>query len=553
MSQTLLRYLLEDNLITEKQFKDIAAGASKGDMQIFADIRRRDIISEPQLLKAVCKFYDLPYADDVSEYRIDMSMAEKLGGLREMRNNLFAPVQDGIMLAADPFCRIPMSRAIVTSRENIVKLIHAIDHCEPASKDDPGEALQKILTFGVSHCASDIHIYFEPFNKSTVVKFRVDGMLKVEDAFTMKNPDHDYHHALINKIFSLSGVDPSQFLDIWDRRFTATVMNREINIRLSVIPMPEKTSAIVMRLLYQRHSSVTPVDKLGFDSHVVDVLRTIIREPYGLVLISGPTGSGKTTTLYSMLNEKKREPVCIVSVEDPVEVRLEGIRQVEVKKKDDPSQSITFATATRAFLRHDPDVILIGEIRDEETAKEAMKAAQTGHLVFSTIHTNTACGVIQRLVDLGTAPERVASILRLSLAQRLVRLLCECKQHITNQQMKGEFKAQYGAKAALFQTGVYIPKGCPLCNNEGYRGRIPIPEVLAVNNYVKKLITTMDIADEERLLRTSGFDAMSKNAIRLIERGITSIDEVERYVALTPAFEQSKATEQDRFSRARIG
>lgn len=555
MSKTLLRHLLDHGIIGESVFKEVAGGSSKGDMQIFAEIRRKDVVPEPLLLKTVCAFYDLRYVEDVSDYKINMDLGDKLGGLREMRMNLFAPVQDSIMLTADPFCRTPMaSRIEITSRDNIINLLHQADHLEPVNIDDPGDSLQKLLTFAVTNNASDIHIYYEPFEKSTVVKIRRDGMLKQEDSFTVKNPDIDYHNALMNKIFDLSGIDPSQFGDIWDKSFVATVMNREINIRVSVVPMPEKTSAVVMRLLYQRHASVTPVDKLGFDSNVIDVLRQIIREPFGLVLISGPTGSGKTTTLYSLLNEKKKEPVCILSVEDPVEVRIPGIRQVEVRKKDDHSRSITFASATRSFLRHDPDVILIGEIRDEETAKEAMKAAQTGHLVFATIHTNTACGVIQRLIDLGASPERISTILRLSLSQRLVRALCSCKVHISNERMRTEFKVHFGNRASIFRNGIYVPQGCRECGGEGYKGRVPISEVLAVNTHVKKLILVKDFVDEERLLRASGFDVMSKSAIKLVDRGITSLDEVERFVTVSSVLDDTTTGgASDKLSKVRLG
>lgn len=551
MSKTLLRFLLDNNIIDEQKFATVSTGNFKGDMQVFTEIRRRDYAPDEKLLRAVSEFYDLEYIESTNGMKINMPLAEKLGGVKEMQRCLFIPLQDGTTITSDPFLKIPIASKIkLTTRENIIRMVHAMDHIGPISAENPDESLQKILSFAVAHNASDVHIYYEPFEKSTIVKLRIDGLLKIENRFTVKNPDKKHHDALINKIFDMAGIDPSQFRDIWDKSFSVQVMQKDINVRVSCVPLPEQTAAIVMRLLYQKDETIPAIETLGFDTRTCETLKHLIRQPFGLVLISGPTGSGKTTTLYSLLNEKRKEPINIVSIEDPVEARIPGIRQVEVKKKEDQAKSITFASATRAFLRHDPDVILIGEIRDEETAKEAMKAAQTGHLVFATIHTNTACGVIYRLMDLGISKERIATVLKVSLAQRLVRGLCpHCVTHVPYEQMLEDPALNY--YAPLFKNGVYKPVGCPECG-DGYKGRIPLWEMVAVNKHVKKIMMSDESFDEDKIIRASGFENISKNAWRLVEKGLTTIDEAARFVSFADMMSATNRAMEDKIIRVRF-
>jgi type II secretory ATPase GspE/PulE/Tfp pilus assembly ATPase PilB-like protein len=410
----------------------------------------------------------------------------------------------------------------ITTRENIGKLLHDVEQGEPTSIDNPEEQIRDMIENAVTQRASDIHLYYDPLDKISVTKFRIDGYLKAIKKFCIPDADLVYHQTLVNKIYGMSGLDPSQFQRIWDESFATSALKKTVSVRLSSMPQPEAAS-VVLRLIYPRHGdSAVPIQSLGFDADVTAVLTEVLRMPDGIVLVSGPTGSGKTNTLYSLLNEKKKEPVNIVSVEDPIEMRIPQIRQVEVSRARD----ITFASAVRSFLRHDPDVILIGEIRDPETAKEAIRASLTGHLVFSTIHTNSACGVIPRLIDLGISEEYIASTLRIVLSQRLVRALCP---HCSEEAVPPE---QYGA----FVGKMFRPVGCKHCNNEGFKGRTVIWEMLVLTDAVKRAILQKKYVDEEYLINLGGSHPMREIAKRLIQRGVSTIDEISRFVTLTSRF-----------------
>jgi type IV pilus assembly protein PilB len=309
-------------------------------------------------------------------------------------------------------------------------------------------------------------------------------------------------------------------LDIAEKRlpqdgaFLVRIEERPIDIRVSSIPTiyGEK---IVLRIL-DRSQIVLDLNQLGFDTKQLEQMRRAINAPYGLVFLTGPTGSGKTTTLYAILNEIKDPTKNIITIEDPVEYKLEGINQVQVK----PDIGLTFATALRSFLRQDPDVMLVGEVRDLETAQICVRSSLTGHLVLSTLHTNDAPSAVNRLMDIGIEPYMVAPSLLLVVAQRLIRKLCpDCKEAYepTPEQVKNT-----KLKAEL----IYRPKGCANCNNLGYRGRCCIAEAMVVNDQIQELINQrVSFQKIREAARANGMQTLYESAIRKVEQETTSLEE----------------------------
>lgn len=536
MSKTLLRHLLDEAIIGQQHFDALTHADCRGDIQIFEEILRREYAPESSLLQSICDFFDLIFVGEIEDCSIDLPRVEQLGGLAAMKKNLIAPIVNGgknIVFTANPFYKMPNHLMRITTRENIGKLLHDVEQGAPTSMDNPEELIRDMIENAVTQKASDIHLYYDPLDKISITKFRIDGYLKAIKKFCVPDPDLVYHQTLVNKIYGMSGLDPSQFQRIWDESFATSALKKTVSVRLSSMPQPEAAS-VVLRLIYARQGdSAVPIQSLGFDADVTAVLTEVLRMPDGIVLVSGPTGSGKTSTLYSLLNEKKKEPVNIVSVEDPIEMRIPEIRQVEVSRARD----ITFASAVRSFLRHDPDVILIGEIRDPETATEAIRASLTGHLVFSTIHTNSACGVIPRLIDLGISEEYIASTLRIVLSQRLVRALCpHCRE-------KAVPSEQY--KALVDK--MFRPVGCKHCNNEGFKGRTVIWEMLVVTDAVKRAILQKKYIDEEYLINLGGSKPMREIAKRLVGKGSSTIEEIERFVTLKSRFSSDAVTKGEIF------
>ncbi|HBE44422.1 MAG TPA: general secretion pathway protein GspE [Deltaproteobacteria bacterium] len=300
-----------------------------------------------------------------------------------------------------------------------------------------------------------------------------------------------------------------------DGAFMVKLDDRNIDIRVSVIPTiyGEK---VVLRIL-DRTGIILDLDQMGFEPFDLERLRKVIHSPYGLVLITGPTGSGKSTTLYAILQEIKSTTVNITTVEDPVEYRLEGINQVQVK----PEIGLTFAHALRSFLRQDPDIILVGEVRDLETAEICIRSALTGHLVFSTLHTNDAPSAITRLIDIGVETYLLAPSILMVIGQRLVRRLCpECKEPY-----KPSVKELEDVR--LTTDLIYRPKGCASCSNTGYKGRTLIAEAMPVSDEIRELIVRGTSYKEMRAIaRRAGMSTFYESGLKKVERGITSMEEV---------------------------
>jgi len=372
----------------------------------------------------------------------------------------------------------------------------------------------KIILQAIKEGASDIHI--EPFPRESAVRFRVDGSLQY------KRPiPRPLHNAVISRIKILSKMNIAEKRLPQDGRIGLKVGPRKVELRVSVIPAVYGES-VVMRIL-DKSRAIMPLSELGFSDENLRTFEEMIRKPYGMILVSGPTGSGKSTTLFSALNTIKRPELKILTVEDPVEYNLEGIVQVQVKEEI----GLTFARVLRSFLRQDPDIIMIGEMRDQETASIAIRAALTGHLVFSTIHTNDASSSVTRLVDLGIDPFLVADSVLLVVAQRLVRRICDnCREEIEPTGEMLDLLREH--RIPLEDLHISRGRGCKRCNFTGLKGRTAIHELLVVDEEIKELIlkgkTAMEIKEFARIEK--GMRTLREDGFGKVAKGITTFEEV---------------------------
>jgi type II secretion system protein E len=375
--------------------------------------------------------------------------------------------------------------------------------------------VNQVLRDAIELRASDIHL--EPFENELQIRYRIDGVLQeVPVPAQIKR----FQPAIVSRVKILSHLNIAEKRLPQDGRIKIRLDNSEVDIRVSVIPMLHG-EAVVLRLLRQ-NATLRGMGELGLDERELKSFRRILGLPHGIILVTGPTGSGKTSTLYTALNEINDKVRKIITIEDPIEYQLRGINQIQVSEK----AGLTFARGLRSVLRHDPDVILIGEIRDQETAQIAVQASLTGHLVFSTLHTNDAPGALTRLVDMGVEPYLVASSLEAVLAQRLVRVLCpHCKQEDdspTAQALKAELSF---AK----DIPIYRAVGCRLCRNTGYHGRRGIFEWMDTTNDIRRMILKHCSSGEIReVARRNGMRALADDGWRLVRAGATTPEEVLR-------------------------
>jgi type IV pilus assembly protein PilB len=370
-----------------------------------------------------------------------------------------------------------------------------------------------LLVQAIRSGASDIHI--EPSRKFSVVRFRVDGQM-----YEALRPRRDMHAALVSRIKVMGKMDIAEHHRPQDGRFQVTVEGREVDFRVSTLPtvLGEK---IVLRILDKQNLSFN-LDLLGFPADSLKQVKLLLAKPYGLLLVTGPTGSGKTTTLYSALELIKSVHRNVVSVEDPVEYQVELVNQIQV----DDSRSLSFSSALRSILRQDPDIIMIGEIRDVATAQIAVQAALTGHLVLSTLHTNDCAGAIHRLIDMGIEPFKIAASLVGVIAQRLIRTVCpSCKSFVYAPAELLETIHFEGDRRRSFVRG----EGCPRCHDTGFVGRTGIYEVMSVDRELRELIAARAGTDAIRdHYRRAGGKTLLEQGIRLAEKEQTSLDEVMR-------------------------
>ena len=371
--------------------------------------------------------------------------------------------------------------------------------------------VNSMIDYAIRAGSSDIHI--EPMEDRVRVRIRIDGVMQE----IMSNP-LSARDAIITRIKILGGMNIAEKRIPQDGRITTEINGEEVDMRVSILPTVtgEKT---VIRILAKNDANLNR-SYLGISDHNNEMIDRMIKVPQGICLISGPTGSGKTTTLYTLLSEKNSPETNIITVEDPVEIRIPGLNQVQVNAK----AGMTFASGLRSILRQDPDIILVGEIRDGETAEIAMRAAITGHLVFSTIHTNDAVSSINRLIDMGLEPYMVNSALVGVVSQRLVRRICtNCRESYDPDEYEVEMlRLEPGQK-------IYRGKGCPDCSDKGYKGRIAIHEIVVMTKKMKSLIEKRASEEEMRQLAvTEGTQMLQDSARDLVLEGITTAEELNR-------------------------
>lgn len=385
--------------------------------------------------------------------------------------------------------------------------------------------LEIILAGAISIGSSDVHI--EPEENKVRIRYRLDGVLSDISEF-----DNETFKLLLSRIKLISNlklnVSSSQ-----DGRFSIKILNSEIEIRTSLLPGAYGES-VVMRILNPDSISI-PLENLYIDKKMLDVILEQIKRPTGMILNTGPTGSGKTTTLYAFLKKIYNLGIKIITIENPVEYHIPGIVQTQTDEKN----GYTFASGLKSALRQDPDIIMVGEIRDDETAQIAINSALTGHLVFSTLHTNSSAGTFPRLIDLGVNPKVLGSAINLAMAQRLVRKLCDnCKEkHIftedekekVNSILNGIYDKKYTENISFDE--VYKSVGCPKCNNIGYKGRIGIYEIIVMTQKIDDIVKESSSEREiEKVSKEQGFLSMKEDGVLKVLKGLTTLDELDRII-----------------------
>lgn len=411
------------------------------------------------------------------------------------------------MQAAEKFAKEQEERKNSVKKEETINLEDEINNAPIV------QLVNKIIEQAVRQRASDIHI--EPMEAQVRIRYRVDGVLK-----TVMNYGTELLSAIITRIKIVGGMDISEKRKPQDGRITSIVDRNEFDIRVSVLPTVYGEK-VVMRLT-SKQGLTRDKKELGFNEEELEAFDHILKHPHGIILVTGPTGSGKSTTLYTALSELNVDEVNIITVEDPVEANIDGINQVQVNNKAD----MTFANALRSILRQDPDIIMIGEIRDSETAEIAVKASITGHLVVSTLHTNSSASTITRLEDMGIEPYLIADSVIGVIAQRLVRRLCPvCK----TKRLATSLEKELLDYPKDFQLEVYEPCGCQNCNNTGYLGRIGVYEIMTVTQPLKDVISKRGNADAiKQIALKEGMHTLRMSASKFVIDGTTSMAEMQR-------------------------
>jgi type II secretory ATPase GspE/PulE/Tfp pilus assembly ATPase PilB-like protein len=379
--------------------------------------------------------------------------------------------------------------------------------------------VRHILIEAVKRRASDIFI--EPLEDRLQVRLRIDGLLAQFNSFPLS-----FHPPIISRLKVISNLDISEHRLPQDGRFKLRLPNKEVDFRLSI--MPSRLGEKAVSRILDKSGLILDINKLGLDSHSLDLLEKNLKSSYGIILVCGPTGCGKTTSLYACLKHIDSIEKNIITVEDPIEYQLHGINQVEANEEI----GFTFANVLRSILRQDPNIILVGEMRDSETAEIAIRAALTGHLVLSTLHTTTATGALIRLINMGIEPFLISSSCLLVASQVLLRLFCpECKQEYKPPQTFLEEIKRCGLDLEEVPL-VYQAKGCAKCNNSGYLGRTAVMEALPLSPAIKDMIErNLSEVEIRKKARAEGMLTLRQNALQLVLKGLTSIEEAVRLTA----------------------
>ncbi|MDD5475321.1 MAG: GspE/PulE family protein [Syntrophales bacterium] len=549
--------LVEAGLLNEDQLKKALAGQKRDNLKLGQHLVREGILTEDKIIEHISDQLKIPRYDDTA-YPVDKSLAEHIPfdmaqkyqvvPLRKRFNLLTVAMTDpmdmtiidaveehtGMEVEAVICAEYDLSQimnatygaqsGMVELMENLSDVTLDMQSEEAAEEDLQVSSLQNmaeeapvirlvnsIIAQAVREKASDVHI--SPEGKTVSLRFRIDGNL-----LEMPAPPKAMVLPVISRIKILSRMDIAMSRIPQDGRFTVKMDNKEINVRASVLPTIYGEN-LVLRLL-DMGTGVYSLDRLGMSPGDRKKIETAIRKPYGMILSTGPTGSGKSTSLYSILRLVKTPQINIVTLEDPVEYRMEGIRQVQLNRK----AGMTFASGLRSVLRQDPDVIMVGEIRDGETAGIATQSALTGHRVLSTVHTNDAAGAVTRFIDMGIEPFLVSSVLLVSFAQRLLRTICPyCTEKYTPPERALAAWGLDTYENPNFQRG----RGCPRCMNTGYRGRTGVFEVLLVDEDIQELILRGSSSQEiNRAAVAAGkLKLLKEDAADKVARGITTLEE----------------------------
>ena len=554
--------LIEKEGLKEEEFQECFEIQKQDGRRIGEILLEKGYISEPALLEALSIQNGVPYLDRIDEEIVDKDLLTQVPVVFAKKNKMIPLyADDGIVTVAvaDPLNIQPLDdiglllhrdvEMVLTREKNIIDAINLYYHHDARAAEKVVEEMKEeerergevyniveeetedlmdvaekapiiklintIIFQAVKERASDIHI--EGTEKELKVRFRVDGVL-----YHRLTPPRQYQAAIASRIKIMAKLNIAERRLPQDGKIAIRVAGRDVDIRVSVIPTVTG-ERIVLRLL-DRASILIGLEDLGMHADTLETIAKLIRLSHGIILVTGPTGCGKTTTLYAALNKINSETLNIITIEDPVEYQLSGIGQIQVKPKID----LTFANGLRFILRHDPDVIMVGEIRDRETAEMATHASLTGHLVFSTLHTNDAPGAVTRLVDMGVEPYLVSSSVIAILAQRLVRVVCpECKKPYEPDERA---LAQIGLSRDKMTNGViYRSSGCPHCLGTGFKGRKGIFELLIIDGAVRKLVASR--ADSNTLKETAvkrGMRTLRGDGAVTMMQGLTTIEEVMR-------------------------
>lgn len=554
----ILDSLQEKGLLTEAGIEQVNQSLTGSDGWMVS-LLQSGALTEQQLLKHLAQEFQCPYLENLDGFSTSKEVLSRFDA-RVLLERQIAPIQfeDGNMYAviADPFdltgieelrlltgedleiALAPKSEVnrfikqylglgadtiqtmMVEAEANGLQFLTRIED-EDLDLGDEAEGasiirfVNQILTEAIEMRATDVHV--EPFEDELRVRYRIDGVLQnASIPPTVKQ----FQSAIVSRIKILSHLDIAEKRVPQDGRIKVVLSDREVDIRVSIIPMLHG-EAVVLRLL-DCSSVLLGLERIGMGPHDLPIFEEVIKQPHGIILVTGPTGSGKTTTLYASLakiNDIERK---IVTIEDPIEYQLHGINQIQVSNK----RGMSFAKGLRSILRHDPDVILVGEIRDRETAEIAVQASLTGHLVFSTLHTNDAPGALTRLVDMGVEPYLVASSLEAVLAQRLIRIICtECKTPLP-QKDTDQLRKQYGD---LIPEVLYKGAGCKACQGTGFLGRAGIYEQMVVSEDIRTLLLKNATPREIRVqAMKEGMQNLRQDAARYLHSGQTTMDEILR-------------------------
>ena len=549
--QNILNMLMDQSVINADQMNKIKSTSKEIGKSKLDTAFELNLTDEKKILTLLCKAYSLDVVD--LKKHVVTDKLKKIVPIDYIKNNTLVPfeIHGGVLKIAIPDgSKLSLMKNLKTMTKMDPELYAAsitdisdfidrmsggekktsssekLEQVKKKEKAVPIEVESDVINFGdkvmgeaIDMGASDIHI--EAFRNTSKIRFRVDGILKTMDKFTKFL--HNNYNAVVTRVKIISKLDIAERRVPQDGASTFKKGDKEVDLRISILPT-KNNERIVMRIL-NKDAGDKKLSELGFETNDLTKLIKAVTSPQGMVLVTGPTGSGKTTTLYSILKHINKPGMNILTAEDPVEFELEGVGQVHVR--DDIGY--TFASALRSFLRQDPEVILVGEIRDKETVDIALKASLTGHLVFSTIHTNDAPSTITRLQNMGTPNYLIAAALTLIMAQRLARKTCtECKvidENVTPKLLNSiGFLPEQSARAKI-----YKGKGCDQCNQSGYKGRMGIYEILEVTKELKQgVLSNLQQTELEAIAKKMGFRTMQVMGHDLLLSGDLSLAEFER-------------------------